>query len=149
MFETILSIIGLFLTGGGLIYAGLQISQTRNIARGEFLLHLDELFQQHIEVHTRLRPGGKYATGKSKPSSAEEWIAIERYMGLFERIKVLIDSKIVDLDTIDRLYGYRVFNIVANNTIRHIKLEQEASSWRDFIELWHALERKRQKQGAS
>ena len=45
--ETIAGLIGLFLTGVGLIYTGRQIQESRKIARGEFLLHLDELFQQH------------------------------------------------------------------------------------------------------
>jgi len=57
MFETVLSLIGLILTGAGLICAGRQIHQTQRIARGEFLLHLDELLQQHIEIHMRLEGG--------------------------------------------------------------------------------------------
>lgn len=139
MSENVLAIIGLFLTGAGLLYTGWQIQQSKMIARGEFLLHLDELFQQHIEIHTHLRPGGDYAIGKRKPNSVEDWVAIEMYMGLFERIKVLVDSKIIDLDTIKRLYGYRVLNIVANDAIRRTKIEQEADNWHDFIELWQAL----------
>lgn len=141
--ETIAGLIGLFLTGVGLIYTGRQIQESRKIARGEFLLHLDELFQQHNDVHLLLRPGGDYAEGRRKPDSAQEWSAVERYMGLFERVKALIDDKIIDLDTVNRFYGYRLFNIVDNEAIRKFKLEQEAEFWRDFIKLWRALDKHR------
>ncbi|HXU36336.1 MAG TPA: hypothetical protein VN937_08215 [Blastocatellia bacterium] len=68
-------------------------------------------------------------------------------MGLFERIKVLVDDGIVDLATIDKLYGYRVFNIVANDVIRKGKLEgQRAEHWKGFIELWDALKDRRRKE---
>ncbi|MCC6458009.1 MAG: hypothetical protein IT328_23845 [Caldilineaceae bacterium] len=140
---TLLGLIGLFCTGIGLFYAGWQLRLSQKIARGEFLLHLDELFQQHQGIHVRLRPGGDYYTGECKPTTAEDWVAIEQYMGLFERIKMLVDDRIIDLDTIHRIYGYRVSNIVGNDTIRQVKLEQEKQSWRGFIELWQDLEKKR------
>ncbi len=73
------------------------------------------------------------------PEDATEQLSVER-------IKVLIDDGIVDLATIDRLYGYRVFNIVANEVIRKAKLEGEPRRyWQDFIELHQALEKRRRK----
>ncbi len=136
----IIASLGLFLAGIGLIYTGRQIQQARKIARGEFLLHLDELFAQHNDVHLLLRPGGDYANGGKKPDTTQEWTAVERYMGLFERVKALIDDKIIDIDTVYSFYGYRVFNLTANETIRECKLVQEEESWIDFVELWRALE---------
>ncbi len=146
--------IGLVLTGLGLRYAGAQLEQSKqvakdakdvaeeskNIAQGEFLLRLDELFQQHIEVHRRLRPGGDWANAKSGPQTNDDWVDVEKYMGLFERIQFLVSRRIIDIDIIDKLYGYRLFNIVSNPIIRKNKLEQEADAWQDFIALWRALE---------
>jgi hypothetical protein len=144
--QNIATVIGLVMTGIGLLYAGIQLRASKKIARGEFLLRLDEMFQQHREVHTHLRPGGIWAgTGKG-PASVENWVAVEKYMGLFERIKVLIDDGIVDLATIERLYGYRIFNIVANDVIRQAKIEGEAKEyWQDFIELYQTLEKRRKR----
>jgi hypothetical protein len=145
-FQDAATVVGLIMTGIGLIYAGIQLRAAKKIARGEFLLRLDEMFQQHLEVHTRLRPGGVWAVQGKGPSSLEDWVAVEKYMGLFERIKVLIDDGIVDLATIDRLYGYRVFNIVANEVIRKAKLEGETRKyWQDFIGLHQSLEKRRRK----
>lgn len=145
MTETILSLTGLILTGAGLLYAGYELRQSRNIACGEFLLHIDELLQQHNKIHALLRPGGDYYTKKSRPMSREDWIAVESYMGLFERIKILLDRNIIDLDTVEKFYGYRVDNIVRNDTIRHVKLELAADGWQDFNKLRQALERHRKK----
>lgn len=142
--QTFAAIVGLLLTGFGLIFTGRQLRESKLIARGDFLLRLDDMLQQHNEVHTCLRPGGIWAESKHGPQSPEEWIAVERYMGLFERIKILIDNGSIDLPIVDRLYGYRVFNITANSVIRKAKLEDEAASWSDFIDLWLALQRRRQ-----
>jgi hypothetical protein len=127
--------IGLGLTAIGLFYAGYQIYISRKVARGEFLLHLDEILQQHDDTHIRLRPGGNWANSKSGPKSNKEWVAVERYMGLFERVNILVEDKIIDIDTIYRLYGYRVINISENEKIRQFKLEKESRSWEDFIRL--------------
>lgn len=143
--ESVATAIGVFLAVFGLFYTAKQLKASQKIARGEFFLHLDELFYQHDKVHLQLRPGGAWADGKGGPTSGEDWVAVEKYMGLFERIKVLIDDGLVDLDTIDKLYGYRVFNIVANQTILQEKIEKEVKSWRKFIELWRALEKNRSK----
>ena len=130
---------GLVLTALGLIYTGYQIREAKKVARGEFLLHLDEMFKQHYQTHIRLRPGGDWGNGKTGPINLEEWVAVEQYMGLFERINVLVEDRIIDIDTIDRLYGYRVINILGNEIIKHSKLEIESESWQHFIKLGNAI----------
>lgn len=127
----------------GLFYAVRQLRAGQKIAKGDFLLRLDDAFQRHQEVHTRLRPGGMWADEVHGPTTQAEWIMVEQYMGLFERIKVMVDDGIIDVDTVDRLYGYRLFNIVGNPIIRREKLELEAANWGDFIGLWQALEARR------
>ncbi len=108
---------GLLLTGIGLIYGARQMQLARKVARAQFLLQLDQMLLQHQDVHARLSGLG-WPNGKSEPETPEEWIAVDIYMGLFERIQVLIEDSIVDFDTFDRLYGYRVFLIVNNPVIR-------------------------------
>jgi hypothetical protein len=127
--------VGLLLAWGGLVAALWQLKQTRNIALGEFLLHIDEMMLQHEEVHLNLRPGGPWTQEGSGPESAEEWAAVDAYMGLFERVYILSEENMVDLDIISRLYGYRIRNIVANERIRQAKLVDEADLWRDFADL--------------
>jgi hypothetical protein len=144
MFGSISGAVGSFAAAVGLIFAGKQLLDSKKISRGEFLLRLDELFQQHVETQMRLRPGGDWSSGDAGPEKASEWGSVERYMGLFERIQVLMDAGIIDLATVDHLYGYRVLNIAKNPVIRREKLEgPRAKYWLGFIRLWKALEERR------
>ncbi len=152
-----ISAIGLLLTAAGLFYAGRQYRNSQRVAEADFLLRFDEmLFSQHDAVHKLLRPGGKWAGGASAPSSAEEWSMLESYMGMFERVKMMLDCELLEIDAIDRFYGYRIQNIVANHEIVNAKTllaegdwkklshrERNAHPWKHFIELWHALEKYR------
>jgi hypothetical protein len=122
----------------------------RDYAFGQFLLQLDESFLQHKQVHRRLRPRHDQSQrektdvgswhGSGGPQSADEWADVEAYLGLFERIAVLVDRKLLDPDVVLRLYGYRMANIWANDRIRTEKLIQRASGWQDFLRLTEALE---------
>ena len=40
------------------------------------------------------------------PETAEEWANVEAYMGLFERINVMINAGLIRFETFQPLYGY-------------------------------------------
>ncbi|MDX1994051.1 MAG: hypothetical protein SF029_16820 [bacterium] len=144
MTEIHVLLLTLIVTIVGVVYAGNQLHLSRRVSQGEFLLHLDEMMRVHDKVHRSLRPGGKWAKGNVGPINADEWADVESYMGLFERIKILIDRKILDIKLFDRLYGYRIDNIIANEVIVQTKLgSEEKESWQDFIALHRALEQSR------
>ncbi|MBK3574080.1 hypothetical protein JHN63_09650 [Streptomyces sp. MBT65] len=110
-------------------------------------MNLDEAFLRHLDVYSRLRPGddsqspGDWAERGQGPDSASEWMAVEQYMGLFERIEVLIEGGVLDTHLTNRLYGYRVRNIVANERIRTKLLIEGAAGWQDFLSLVHRLKK--------
>jgi hypothetical protein len=62
-------------------------------------------------------------------------------MGLFERVAVLTELRLVKIQVVRRLYGYRMVNIWANDVIREAKLVQSMSAWGDFIRLTEQLEK--------
>lgn len=126
-------------TKGQLEVANEQLEVGQKAARGDFLLRLDEAFRYHQEVHVKLRFGGAYPEVVGALEFPKDWPAIESYMGLFERIQVLVEEKIIDIDVVDRLYGYRLFNIVNNPIIHQVKLVELGDGWIDFIKLWKAL----------
>lgn len=134
-----IAVVALLLNALALFYNATQIRLAKNVARGQFLLQLDQMFLQHDEVHTRLLETG-WPDGRQGPNTGKEWIAVEKYMGLFERIQVLIDDGIVDLKTINHLYGFRVFSIVQNPIIFQEKLVNRKDHWQEFIRLHAALE---------
>jgi hypothetical protein len=127
---------GLLLAMGGFYYAGRQLLHSQRSAQGAFLLDLEEVLRQHDEVHRKLDSPG----GREWAPSDNEWPAIEAYMGVFERIQLLVERKILDIETVDRLYSYRVINIVLNEHIRSEKLKKKAAFWPDFFKLWKSLQ---------
>ena len=120
-------------------YARKQVLTSQGIAQGDFLLRLDAAFVAHKDIHAKLRFGGVYPGVVDALDFPKDWPAIESYMGLFERIQVLVEEKIIDIDVVDRMYGYRLYNIINNPIIHEEKFVKLGNGWRDFIKLWKAL----------
>jgi hypothetical protein len=76
---TIAAVVGVVLIVPSLLYAGRQLRASQRVARGDFLLRLDEMLNTHDDVHGRLRLGGEWASEGSGPTTRDEWIAVERY----------------------------------------------------------------------
>lgn len=124
---------------GALVVAARQLGRQSRTAQAQFFLALDDAFRLHSETHTKLRPpvpnrsgptgavGSWWGATAEGPATGEDWVAVEAYMGLFERINVMVDQGLLEIDTVKRLYGYRVRNIWANSRIAREKLEKGAS----------------------
>lgn len=120
---------------GALIFAGVQLRRTLLIERGRFLLELERMSGIHEKTHIKLRPGGEWSDRKTGPQSATEWAELEDYMGFFEHCELLIHAGTMEIAHFERLFGYRLRNIVANETIVQAKLVQEGAYWKDFRSL--------------
>ncbi len=116
----------LSITAIGIVFAYLQLRASRNIAFGEFLLHLDERLDQYRSVHVRLRNGGEWDQNRGGPTTAEERADVIAYMGVFERINILVEKRMIDMHTVKRLYRHRLRTIVRNNAIKNITISLRA-----------------------
>jgi hypothetical protein len=114
------------------------LRQNRNVAAAQFLLGVDEHLKYYKDVHLKLRPGGDWHKSDKNPTG-REWLDVEPYMGLFERVNVAMRNGLVPLHDVRDFYGYRIANLVANHCVRKYKLEREFPSWRQFIGLAHQL----------
>lgn len=137
---TLVAGVGLMLTGFGLVYTARQLRLSRHVAEAESYLRIDELLHHYRDVYLKLFPEGKWGHGRNGPVSAEDLCDVVMYMGLFERVKVLVDRKMIDLDVIKRLYGYRIKHIVNNPVIFKRKCVEQVNGWRDFVELCRTLD---------
>lgn len=167
--QEIVTIVGLPLTVAGLFFAGYQLRASyrqlkisQRIAGADFILRFDEmLIQRHDKVHQFLRPGGEWTKEGRGPDSIEDWMLVERYMGMFERVKILLDDDLIDVDAIERFYGYRIRNIYANKVIFEKKklktlpqweklsnAERKKDPWHNFISLYCELEKHRKTRSA-
>ena len=140
MSQESLTLLGLLLAFVGLVYTAEQIRRARKISLADFLLKLDDQIRNYDEVHSKLRPGGEWSQNGKGPQAPQEWIPVEKYMGLFERIQLMVESGIIPLDTIERFYGYRVENIVNNEVIEQKKLVDQKEGWQNFINLAKSLD---------
>jgi len=123
-----------------LFYISRQISATRTQAKGQFLLALDQQFEKSNDITVRLINEQDF-----KPVGAD-WPEIFRLMSVFERMNIMLEDKILDIGIIDRLHGFRVVKIIANDTI-YERLESTGAEWQDFIDLCYALADHRESRG--
>jgi hypothetical protein len=125
-----------------LIYIGRQVRVTRQQTKGEFLLALDAQFERTSDVTLRLVRETEY-----KPVG-DEWIPVWRLMSVFERINIMMEDNILDVDIIDRLHGFRLTLLIANDAI-YERLKLTGAEWQDFIDLCYAVADYRERKSVS
>jgi len=118
-----------------LVYAAFQLKHSSTTSKGLFLLDLEKMSNTHNKVHIRLRPGGDWAQNNKGPINHEEWAELEDYMGFFELCELLMQDGSLCPDRFKQMFGYRVNNILANETIQDTKLKKEKDSWELFLKL--------------
>lgn len=120
-------------------YTARQLHQNTKISRGQFWLELEKMFSHRDDVHLKLRPGGEWSSNNRGPSTPQEWLAVEDYMGLLEHCEILLEKKLIDMETFKSIFSYRLNNILANETIVREKLIDHREGWRRFIRLLEKL----------
>ena len=127
-------------TVGSLLYISRQVNVTRQQTKGQFLLALDAQFEHYDAITIRLvNEPGFTPTG-------DEWLQIWGVMNVFERISIMVDDHILDAGMVDRLYGFRLLSLIANDEI-YQRLVADGSMWQDFIDLCYAVADQRAKTG--
>lgn len=139
-FANIATIVACFVAVAALFYTAYHVRKNAQTNRATFWLELEKMFQAHDPVHLKLRPGGKWADGESGPTTPEEWVALEDYMGLFEHCEIMMTSNLIDVSTFSDIFEYRLHNIVNNRSIVNAKLRQEAKDWKNFLKLLKRLD---------
>jgi hypothetical protein len=136
----LLTAAGLIFVGIGLLYAARQLRLSKNIANSDFFLHYYEIIQQYNDIHAYLTENGPWVGNKGGPGSEEEWARVDRYMGLLEVMQILIEDKLLDKKTMDRLYSHRIVALVGNQAIYQRNLVERRYRWSDFEKLQNSLE---------
>lgn len=130
--------IGTLLAAVSLAYAGFQLRVSRIIASTEFVLRIYEMLQDYNSIHARLISGGDWSQSDG-PETAEEWMDVDRYMGLFEPIQLLLAKNFISIDMIDVSYSHRVIAIARNPIIVRRNLIDKWYRWESFTDLWMSL----------
>ena len=103
----------------------------------KFWLELRSRFNEHKNIHIMLRNNEWPENSKDQP-----WPELEAYLGLMEHCEVMIHKGLLDFETFDDIYGYRVINAVAPHSVQK-KLEEEKSDWHNLFALYAKICQKR------
>jgi hypothetical protein len=115
-----------------LLYIARQVALARNQAKGQFLLALDERLEKSTELTMRLFNDQNFAP------SGQEWGEVWLLMNTYERVNIMIEDKILELDIVERAYGFRVVALIQNDAI-YLRIMEMGAEWEDFISLCKKL----------
>ena len=135
------SIIVALATMGSLLYISRQVRVSRQQTKGQFLLALDEQFEKTSAITVRLVNEPPFTP------SGSDWAEVWRLMSIFERINIMVEDRILDVGLVDRLYGFRLLSLIANDAI-YQRLASSGAEWQDFIDLCYAVANHRRRRGA-
>jgi hypothetical protein len=150
---TCVSTFGVVVASVALLLARKQLNLNAKYSKAQVWLNLRKMFDDHREVHAKLRPCNQDANAQSQkrrccwlekpwPCCEDEWVKVEAYMGLFEHCEGLLHERVIDESTFIDIYSYRIKNIVSNNEIWEKKLKDKACNWLRFRDLAERCRRK-------
>ena len=125
--ERILSIMSTLVLTGALIMSIRGFQKSNNISKSTFLLELREKFgtERRHEVHKILRNG----------KEIEDWADLDDYLRLFEVCEMMIKNRTIEFQDFEKLYRYRLGNILHDKKVVFCKLVEQFDSWDDLYSL--------------
>jgi hypothetical protein len=124
-----------------LLYIARQVAITRQQTKGQFLLSLDDLFGKSREIFLKLNANPQFIP------QGVEWAQVWALMSVFERIAIMVEGKILDIAIVERLHGYILMNLLANDAI-YQRLLATGAEWKDFIDLCQAVAKHHRRSGS-
>ncbi len=119
-----------------LLYIARQVGVTRQQTKGQFLLALDEQFAKSREIFQ------KFLAEPNFVPEGQQWPRVWALMSVFERINIMVEDKILDVAIVERLHGYILVGLIANDAV-YQRLLSTGAEWQDFINLCQAIAKHR------
>ncbi|MGK7875941.1 MAG: hypothetical protein AB4426_22375 [Xenococcaceae cyanobacterium] len=94
----------------GLFFVGFQLRSSDRLAKAQFVNELARDIDSHSETESYLDREGKWYEANAT-FSQEDLESIEKYLNFFERVKFILDTQVIDMETVDDLFAYRFFFI--------------------------------------
>jgi hypothetical protein len=119
----------------------MQLRSNNQIAKAQLINELERDISIHLTTITRLGIGNNLHRD-SIDLTEEERIGILTYISFFERVHVIINTGVLDLQTIDYIFGGRFFYLFNNPTVKDLikssEFEPYMISIRDLYAKWYA-----------
>jgi hypothetical protein len=104
----------------GLIFNAVETRKQSRVARGNFWLELEKMFQHYDSFyrHLRFKRGDWICSESIGPCTEDDIAQLCDYLGLFEHCNNLLKNRIIDLETFSSIYKTRVIGLLSNGMIR-------------------------------
>lgn len=114
-----LSVVSITVTAIGLFLVYRQLSDGRKFMRAQFINQLEQELSSINSTYTQLLSQSHIASTQDYSVNISDYL---KYLGFFEKIKIILDNRTVDFPTIDRLFALRFFLITNNSQIQELIL---------------------------
>jgi len=112
-------IVGSVVAALGIIYIALQIRDARRFTRAQLLNELEKESKDYRHAYQLIT--GEWKADREVNPQEDQLYEFFECLGFFERIKLLLDNKVINMPTIDIIFGYRFFLLINNPHIqKHI-----------------------------
>jgi hypothetical protein len=140
---SIAAVISVILAYRSLRHLSEQVSKAKALARCQFISELEREIVGHYETYAKLLPqgvwslegAGIWSTARVGPQNRNDIARVVAYLGFFAKIKFLIDSEVVELEDVDRMFAFRFFLVVNN---RHVQRKILRS--REYTPYWSVIQ---------
>jgi hypothetical protein len=130
------STIGILVAAATLFFNWRTNVATAKAERARFWLELRKMFASYDEVNRKLQKGGVWYARDDRPKPGQELTEAIPYLGLFEISKRMMDQGLLDEETFNSLYRYRLRAILRNGPIKQKLLnpsdDDDKDGYKDF-----------------
>lgn len=145
VFEVVIGVMTALAAFGGALAIWYELHRTKQISRATFVMNLDDLFQRHDEIYGALNELEHKRSDQTVESdtvraelisSRSELAEVTSYLTFFEAVYRLLRAKLIQIDELDDLYGYRFFLAVHNREIQEKELVPDRDHYRTVFMLY-------------
>jgi hypothetical protein len=116
-------------------FVAIQLKSSNRIAQAQLINELERDIALYTDVYVAI---GGNPTDESTELTDIDRIGILKCISFFERVHLILDTKVVDIATIDRTFAGRFFILFNNPKVRELMNTDEMSPYMTSIhELYH------------
>jgi hypothetical protein len=117
-------------------FVAIQLKSSNRIAQAQLINELERDIALYTDVYVAI--GGGKTSLESVELTDVDRIGILKCVSFFERVHLILDTKVVDIATIDRTFAGRFFILFNNPKVRELMNTDEMSPYMMSIhELYH------------
>lgn len=138
-------IIGSIVSMIGIIYISIQVRDTRRFTRSQVINELEKESRDHRKAFQIVT--GSWRSEVTINPQDDDMYEIFECLGWFERMKIMLDQKVIDMQTVNELFGYRFFLLVNNRNVQEHILYPDSESFVTIFILhsdWRKYRRQRE-----